>query len=378
MKNTGKSRLVMALGAASALTLAACGGGNGDGGNGGDSGESVTLHMATMVQPTVPNAPVENWFYDQLEERSDGRITIDRTEPESICPGQEIAECIRDGRADIGTSIADYSPQLFPSLTVVTIPFMVDNSQALMQALYKVNAENESAQAKWDEIGLKLVGAWGPGKLIIGTNDPVENIADLAGLPIRVTGGFLQEAFDQVDAKVVSLTAAETYEGIERGIADAVAWTMDGPVDYKMMEQLSMWADPGVGHYTTFATWINADVYEGLPDDLKQIFDEVTEELNSGAGMEAFNTFTTPQCDAMLEHANVESFTAWDEAATTEWKDAVQAGLMEQWVADAEANGLTDAQGYLDDYQAALDELEGSPDLVEDPVGACIERFADK
>lgn len=380
MKITKTTRTLTALAAVGALALSACGGdgGSGNGGEGAASGETVTLNAATMVQPKTPNAPVENWFYDQLEERSEGRIKIERTEPESICPAQEIAQCIIDGRADVGTSIADYSPQLFPSLTIVSVPFMVDNSQVLMQTLNKVNAENESAKAKWDEIGLKLVGAWGPGKLIIGTNEKVDTVDDIQGMRFRVTGGFLQRAFESAGANVVALTAGETYEGIERGIADAVAWTMDGPVDYKMMEQLSLWADPGVGHYTTFATWMNQDVYDGMPDDLKAVVDEVIADLNGGEGMKAFNEVTTPQCDAMLEHGNVDEFTVWDSAEADKWKEAAQAQLIEQWVADAESNGLADAQGYLDEYQAALDEAAGAADLVEDPVAACIDRFASR
>jgi len=382
MKFTKTTRTLTALAAIGALGLSACGGDSNGGSTDGDgaasSGETVTLNAATMVQPKTPNAPVENWFYDQLEERSDGRITIDRTEPESICPAQEIAQCIIDGRADVGTSIADYSPQLFPSLTIVSVPFMVDNLQVLMETLYKVNEENESAKAKWDEVGLKLVGAWGPGKLIIGTNEKVQNLDDINGMRFRVTGGFLQRAFESAGANVVALTAGETYEGIERGIADAVAWTMDGPVDYKMMEQLSIWSDPGVGHYTTFATWMNQDVYNGMPDDLKAVVDEVVADLNGGEGMKAFNEVTTPQCDAMLEHGNVDEFTAWEQAEADQWKEAAQAELIEQWVADAEANGLTDAQTYLDEYMAALEEAAGAEDLVEDPVAACIDRFASR
>ncbi|SDL10639.1 TRAP transporter substrate-binding protein DctP [Tessaracoccus oleiagri] len=364
--------IVAALGAAAALALTACGGGNADADSA--AGETVTLNSATMVLPKTPNAPVQNWIYDQLEERSEGRIQIDRTEPESICAAAEIAECVRDGRADIGVSIADYTPQLFPTLTVVSIPFMVDNSQALMQSLHGANESNEAAQAKWDEVGLKMMAAWGPGKLILGSNEPMESMDDVAGVRYRVTGAFLQRAFEAAGANVIALTAGETYEGIERGIADAVAWTMDGAVDYKLMEQLSHWTDPNIGHYTAFSMWMNADVYEGLPDDLKAIVDEVIADVNSGEGMKAFNGVTEPQCDALLDFANTESVTAWDEAATEEWKNAVQDQLIEQWISDAEGNGLTDARGYLEAYQQELAAAADTPDLVEDPVTACVAR----
>lgn len=369
--------------AAAALTLTACADSDGNGtsnGNGGsdeapaDSGESISLTMATMVQPTTPNAPVQDWFLDQLEERSDGRISIERSEPETICDATEVAECVRDGRADIGISISDYTPQLFPTMTVATIPFMAENSQAFMQALYKVNTEHESAVQLWDQAGIEYIAAWGPGKLILGSNAPMDSISEVAGERMRVTGFYLQQAFDMVGSNVVALPAAETYEAIERGLADAVAWTLDGPVDYRLMEQLTTWTDPGVGHYTTFAIWLNKSVYDSMPDDLRAIVDEVRDELNHGAGMEAFNSRTELQCDALLEFPNTESLSAWDESATEEWKSEVQDDLIEQWITQAEEDGVTDAAEFLDAYRSALDEAdaEGS---VQDPVEICIERF---
>ena len=370
-------KLLATLGVSALLLTACSGGGSSEGGSdssGSASGETVTLHAATMVQPNTPNAPVENWFYDQLEERSNGRIVIDRTEPESICPAQEIAECVRDGRADVGTSISDYTPQLFPSLTVVSVPFLTNNSTALMEALYRVNTENADAVAKWEEIGLKYVASWGPGKLILGTNDTVDSVADVSGVRYRVTGGFLQRAFEQAGANVVALTAGETYEGIERGVADAIAWTVDGPVDFKMVELLSEYTDPGVGHYTAFSTWMNQETYDSLDDELKAVVDEVIEELNTGAGMEAFAGVTDAQCTSLLEHPNFGSFTAWDESATNEWRDQVQESLLNDWASEAEKNGLANAQAYIDEYRETLDKLEANPDLVPDPVAACIDR----
>ena len=226
-----------ALAAAGLLTLTACSGGA-DEAAPAESGERVTVNAMTMVLPNTPSAPAVEWFFSELEQRSDGRITVDRTEPESICKAPEIAECVRDGRADVGVSISDYSASMFPSMSVAGIPFMVNDPQALMEALYEVNLNNESAVAQWDDMGIEFMGAWSPGTTIIGSNGPVDGIADLNGLKLRAVGSSLPAAFDAVGANVVSMPAAETYENIERGVADAVSWTLDGPVDYKLMEQL--------------------------------------------------------------------------------------------------------------------------------------------
>lgn len=369
----------LAVLASAALALTACGsGGFVKGYNVGATGDSVTLNMVTMVQPNVPNAPVQNWFLDEIESRSNGRITVNRTEPDSICKPAEIAECVRDGRADIGISISDYTPQLFPTMSIATIPFMAENSQAFMQAIHRANVENEEAQAAWDRSGVHLIAAWSPGAAIMGANKEIDSVKDLKDMRFRVTGAYLQQAFETAGANVVALTASETYEGVERGIADAASWTMDGPVDYKLMEQLKNWSVPGTGVYTTFAMWMNQKSFDALPDDLKAVVEEVQLELINGEGMEAFNGATEEQCDTLYEFKGVESFTAWDEDDTAEWKDLTQDDLIAQWLVQAGSDGLENPEKFLDAYRNAYEEAASQPDIVEDPVMKCVERFKDR
>lgn len=384
MKRTSfrsRSMTAAAVAAAAALFLSACGGG--DGGNGGDgggdaAGETVTLNLATMVQESTPHFPMITWFFDELESRSDGRIVVERTAPESVCKAPEIAECVRDGRADIGVTIPDYTPQLFPTLSVVSLPFAADNASAIMEALYKMNTENADAQALWDENGLHFIGAWPVGRLIIGTAEEVDNIDDISGMRMRAIGPYYQQAIEVAGANVIAMPAAETYEGIRSGVADGVAWSFDGPVDYKLMELLPYWTDPGTGHYTVFSMWMNADVWNGMPEDLQQIFTEVTEEYNSGKGIEHFNEGAAHQCDSLLTFEGTERFDRWDEAATAEWADLLGTTMNDQWVTQSTTDNLGNAQQYLDEYLALIDELSANPDIVDDPVIACVDRFLDE
>lgn len=370
-------RKLALLGAVASLSLGltACAEGIVD--LGGEEGV-YQMNIATMVQPQTPNAPVQNWFLDEIESRSEGRIEVIRTEADSICKPAEIAECVRDGRVDIGISISDYTPQMFPTMSVATIPFITENPQAFMQANYHANTQNPDAAAAWDRSGVRLIASWSPGNTIIGSKEPVDDIGDLEGMRFRATGFYLQQAFQKVGANVIALTAPETYEGVERGLADAVSWTMDGPVDYKMMEQLPYWTSPGSGVYTTFAIWMNTNTYEMLPPDLKEIVDEVQRELIDGEGMKAFNSSTDRQCEAMLEFPGDLEFDAWDENATQEWKDEVQQELIDQWIVQAEKDGLNNPSKFLADYQQYLEEAESQPSIVDDPVKACIEKFASR
>lgn len=360
--------------AVAALLLAACGNGDGGDGGGGADGESVELVVATMTEPNVPSAGVMNWFVDEVEERSDGRLTFDVTAPNSLCPAEEISVCTQDGRADVGVAIPDYTPQIFPSITVVSVPFVAADQQALMQSLYDVNHEHEGAMQVWESNNLEMIAHWSAGRLTLGSPEPVESVDDMAGLKWRVSGPYLQSAVEAAAGSNVALTAPETYEGVERGVADAVGFAIDGATDYQLMELLPYWTDPGTGHYNTFGMWFNLDVYEGLPDDLREVVDEVTADLNSGDGTRAFSEVAETQCTTLQEHENVEDFDQWSDEATEEWHDLVGDELLQMWVSEAEGNGLDDAEGYLDMYTELLDSYDG--EVLPDPLDECVEQFA--
>lgn len=169
---------VAALTAAATLALTACSGAT----SGPGAEAEHDLILATITVDTTPQAAAIKWFFNEVNERTDGRINIDMTSPEEICKATETAECVRDGRADIGVALADYTAQLFPAEVIVSIPFLSNSSQqATMNALWQSYKEHEGAQAKWEQIGLKPVAHWPAGRLTIGANHKIEGIEDMKG-----------------------------------------------------------------------------------------------------------------------------------------------------------------------------------------------------
>ncbi|GAB3618290.1 C4-dicarboxylate TRAP transporter substrate-binding protein [Okibacterium endophyticum] len=357
------------------LLLGACAGGTEEGGGGGDE-ETFEFTLATAATAETPNAAVQDWYLDRVEEASDGRITFDRTATEALCKAPEVVDCVRDGRAQIGVTVPDYTPQYFPTLSVVGIPFINQNSQAITAALYNVHTEYEPAQLLMEQNGLHYVSAWPVGRFILGTEEPVENVGDLAGLQARSSGPVIQQVLTEAGMNIAAITASETYEAVERGVINSVGGAIDFPVNYKLMELLPYWSDPGIGQYSTFGMWFSQDAYSSLPDDLKQVVDDVTEELNGGEGVRAFNDQAAGQCDQMLDAPTVEGFTGWSESATEEWEAEVGDSAEQKWVEVAGDAGLEDPESLLDFYKTALDENADAE--YTDATLDCVEQFASR
>lgn len=360
----------MAVAATAAITLSACGQGASSA-----EGGSVTLTVATAATEGTPNAAVQDWFFEEVESRSEGRLSFDVLPTDALCAPPEVVVCVQDGRADVGISIPDYTPQLFPTLTIVGLPFSSENSQGVMQALYELHSEHEGAQKFWDQQGLTPIAHWSVGRLALGSKEPVESVDEVAGKRWRLSGPNLQAAAELAGGTNVALTAPETYEGIERGVADAVGFALDGPVNFKLMELLPYWTDAGTGHYSTFGMWFNKGKYDGLPEDLRAIVEDVQRDLNGGEGVKAFSEGAADQCQQMLDSPDVKDFSRWSEEASQEWEGKIGDQLKDKWLADAAAAGLEDPQSYLDGYLQKLDEA-GTADLITDPVIDCVDKFA--
>lgn len=362
----------VAVTALAALGLAGCAPAEGDG-----EEETHTFILATGAMEGTPHSAVEQDYLDRVEERTDGRIQFDRLPFEALCNMDEVVDCLRDGRADIGTTVTDYTPHMLPSLTVVSIPFLNTDIQATTAGLYDVHREYEPAAELLANNNLEYVSTWPVGAMFIGSSEPVEDVDDLQGLRARAAGPVTQATLEGAGVNVNAITASETYESVQRGVIDSVAAALDFGVNYRIIEQLPYWVDPGLGQYTAYGMWWNKNSYDALPEDLQATVDEVTEEFNYGETVEAYNEGMREVCDGMLASPDVESFTRWDEDATQEWEDQVGDQAADLWMNIVDGYGFDAPDRYLQEYISAYEDHE-SEDNPLDAGLACVDEWQEQ
>ena len=333
----------------------------------------VTLVVSSMLLDNTPNTAVQDWFLDQLVERSDGRIEVELYGAGSLCSARETTACVMDGRADIGVTVPSYTPEQFVMAEIGTLPFMSSDNQALMHALHDLNTDNETFRSETEKLGLMPIGYFSAGLAILGAKSPLESAADLKGKRVRAVGDGVLDAVTAAGGNAVSVTASEMYEAAERGVVDVVFNNMDAPTAYNLDEVLPHWSDAGFGHYVLVGIWMSQERYDSLPEDLQQIVDEVTEELNTGAGIDAFAEVVATQCDQMIEGGNVESFTIWSDEAKAEWQEMTGTAAVDRFIKNAEAAGYADPQSVLDEFEAHLKEYTTVGRVT--PVTECADRF---
>ncbi|MDN6410878.1 MAG: TRAP transporter substrate-binding protein DctP, partial [Yaniella sp.] len=208
---------VAAIMAAAALTLTACEEGIVEG------ADNYYFTVANGALDGTQHAVIAEEYYDAVEEASDGRIEFERSSFEAVCSMDEVADCVRDGRADIGLTVTDYTPHLLPTMSIMSISFLNNDIQASVEALYDLHTNYEPAMAQLEQSNLEYIAAWPVGALLIGAKAPIEDYESLQGLSARAAGPVTQRTLETAGVNVNAITAAETYESLQRGVIDSVA-----------------------------------------------------------------------------------------------------------------------------------------------------------
>ncbi|NIH72646.1 TRAP transporter substrate-binding protein [Auritidibacter ignavus] len=362
---------------AGSLTLTACEEGVVDWERADQTDAEYIFTQANGASVGTQHELVAEAYMDAVEEASDGRIAFERTPFQAICDMADVADCIRDGRADFGLTVTDYTPHLLPTTSVLSISFKTDDIQAATQALYELHREYEPAKEVMEKANLEHVSTWPVGALLIGAKTPIDGFEDLDGLQARAAGPVTQRSLEDAGMNVSAITAGETYEALQRGVIDSVASSLDFGVNFAITEQLPYWVDPGFDQYTAYGMWWNKDSYESLPEDLQATVDDVTKEFNEGKTIDVANGELENICDEMLDSPDVEDFDTWSDEETQKWKDIAAEGAEETWLDVMDSLDFENAEEYLRVYNEKYESLK-SPENPDDAGIACAQRWQER
>jgi len=209
-------------------------------------------------------------FAKALEKESNGRIKVTLHQGGSLGYKQNAHfDAVRDGTLDIASTISGVLRGVNPIFEVNGIPFIAKDFD-------EVRTLHEVAMSQYEEIfaenGQKLlfIEIWLAGGICAKKN--ITSVADLKNLKIRSYSPNDVITLKELGAAPVSLTWADVVPQISTGGIDAVITSPEGVVLAKLWE----FTDYFIRINNSFATnfvHMNADLYKGLPADIKKAVD---------------------------------------------------------------------------------------------------------
>ena len=242
----------------------------------GDTGVFL-FRYANAQNTTDPRSVSMEFFKEELEKRSNGRIKVETYFGGILGTEREMADAVAIGalQGTRGGMFEDASVKF----NIVLLPYLVESWEEAVclvrsQWMMEIAAEGRNRGLHIPAIGISQgFRAHGSKKRAIRT------VEDFKGLKIRVPNA--QEVFHRTEnalgANPQGIAQAETYSALRTGVVDGTTAPPSDLWDRRQYEVLD-WITIDTHATGPDPLMVNLEWYRRLPADLRGIFDEVARE----------------------------------------------------------------------------------------------------
>ena len=105
----------------------------------------------------------------------------------------------------------------------------------------------------------------------------IETPADMAGLKLRVPGGYVGDLVAALGASPLFMSSPEVYEKLSRGVIDGVAFTYEAMTAFNLVDDIKYsMTVPGGIYNTTWFFLINEDTWNSLSEADRAAIDGIS------------------------------------------------------------------------------------------------------
>lgn len=191
--------------------------------------EPVRLSMPETATEGSTLAMKSEYFKEAVEEWSDGKITIEIGYGGSFASAPEVEGALQDGRIQVGFYYPSMRPDGYPELSKMMSVSNQGTISPLVGLMEGVGAtgeyawSNEAILGEIEDAGIvPLIPAMSqsPTQGTVCASGPTTNLDELSGKQIRISNGPVRGQLEAMGATPVSVTTAELYESLQRGVTD--------------------------------------------------------------------------------------------------------------------------------------------------------------
>jgi TRAP-type C4-dicarboxylate transport system substrate-binding protein len=279
------SKKIQATIAGLTLVLAAC-----SSGEAGAGADSVELSMGTPFPAShVIQANVFDDWVQEVNEASDGTISIDIVPSEALAPADALYENTVSGAQEIGWSLQGYTAGRFPITQLIQTPLTFTNAEQATEVLWDLLEEFPEFKSEYEDV--HILALWTTDTGHIWTKDGAAT-DDLSGVTLRSPGPSENVFITQLGATPVGMPAPEMYDAMERGVIDGVLLPYSGLESFNLLELVGSGIECNC-YTSAHFTVMNKETWEGLNDDQRAVMEDLTGRELSLKAARAYDEHTT-------------------------------------------------------------------------------------
>ncbi|WP_022954585.1 TRAP transporter substrate-binding protein [Leucothrix mucor] len=309
----------------------------------------TTLALSSWLPPRHPivAGAIKPWA-KEIKKVTDGRVTVRvLAKPMGAPPAHY--DMAQKGIADITYGLHSFTTDdRFVRSRIGQFSFLANDAVSGSKAFWEVYGNQLEAQKEHE--GTKLLGLFihGPGELHNNKHE-IKSTDDLAGLKLRVPGGYVSELMANLGSTTLFMSTGEVYEKLTRGVIDGVTFPMDVLHAFKLSKNVKhTMIVPGGLYNTSWFLAMNEDKWNEISKE-----DQAAIEALSGAAFAERVGKAWDEADAKgIAAGKKDKVNVYDTPSSV--LEAIKANantLESEWVESIKADGY-DGKAALEKFRA--------------------------
>jgi C4-dicarboxylate-binding protein DctP len=231
----------------------------------------IVIKFSHVVSPDTPKGKGAQRFKELLEERSKGRVKVEVYPNSQLYKDKEELEALQMGSVQmLAPSLAKFGPLGLKEFEVFDLPFLFKDDAAFRNTTATLGLEMFK---KLDAKGITGLAYWDNGFHVMSANKPLHAVADFKGLKMRIQSSKVLDAQMRALGAIPQVMAfSELYQALQSGVVDGTEGTPSNFYTQKIFEVQKHITLSNHGHLA-YAVVINKKFYDGMPADIRSLFD---------------------------------------------------------------------------------------------------------
>lgn len=247
--------------------------------------EEVSLRVAdSFGEHHYVSAQLITPWMERVEELTEGKVTFEYFPAEALAKSKDLLDAGKNRIADIVYVAPLYISDRLPLSSVVAMPGVPGNATQ-KSAAYQQLMDDMLAEVEFSREGIvPLIAVTVAGYEFNLSGPKLQSADDLNGKKMRSSGGLQEKTVEALGGTAVQIAGPEVYAALQRGTVDGSITPLASVQPYafdEVLESITTNADLGT-FPITYA--INANVWAGLPDDVKEAMRTASAEVNQSFG----------------------------------------------------------------------------------------------
>lgn len=373
MKKFAKRALTLSLAMIMTLTLVACGSGSkpssAPAGNDAPTGEEwpkMTLTFSGFGNGNDYNAKLPEAFMAYVTETTGGNIKFTTYYNQTLYGNAEMMPAVTAGDLDMACTVWFYTPSLAPMHQLcLAVPFTTPTAKQAIEVQREFAAKYADFASEEEKNNIVSLAYGSTQDYNVYAKTPINNLSGLNSQKLSFGGNFYAPMLSAAGVVQVAGGIADFYQSIKTNVSNGTFLDQGTAASGSLYEILDYGLEVNMGARSTFALMMNADKYNALPDNVKELFTEASAYAEK-AFVEWYETEGGPADAEKFSHVKWAKLTGDEKKA---WAEEIQFGggvdPIELWIK------MTDEAGYngkaaVKEYLAFLQEK--GVELMIDPA----------